>query len=39
MDIPSIKNPKTGFIKADSCGEVIIDGNIKSPGDCDIKIG
>ena len=37
--ITSIKNPKTGFIKADSCGEVIIDENIKAPGDCDIKIG
>ena len=37
--IPSIKNPRTGFIKADSCGEVIIDGNIKAPADCDIKIG
>ncbi|MBR7026786.1 MAG: DUF3737 family protein, partial [Bacteroidales bacterium] len=37
--ITSIKNPKTGYIKADSCGEVIIDGNIKAPGDCDIIIG
>ena len=37
--IPSIKNPKTGFIKVDSCGELIIDGNIKAPGDCDIQIG
>ncbi len=36
--IRSIKNPRTGFIKADSCGEVIIDGNIKSPGDCKIQI-
>ena len=37
--IPSIKNPKTGFIKVDSCGELIIDGNIKAPADCDIQIG
>ena len=37
--VPSIKNPRTGFIHADSCGEVIIDGNIKAPGDCEIKIG
>ena len=38
-NIPSIKNPRTGFIRADSCGEVIIDGNIKAPADCDIRIG
>ena len=37
--IPSIKNPKTGFIKVESCGELIIDKNIKAPADCDIKIG
>ena len=37
--IPSIKNPRTGFIKVDSCGELIIDGNIKAPADCDIRIG
>lgn len=37
--IHSIKNPRTGFIKADSCGEIILDQNIKAPGDCDIKIG
>lgn len=37
--IPSIKNPKTGFIKVESCGELIIDKNIKAPADCDIQIG
>ena len=37
--IPSIKNPRTGYIHAESCGEVIIDKNMKAPGDCDIKIG
>ena len=37
--IHSIKNPRTGFIKADSCGEIILDQNIKAPGDCDIQIG
>lgn len=37
--IPSIKNPKTGFIKVERCGELIIDKNIKAPADCDIQIG
>jgi hypothetical protein len=37
--IPSIKNPRTGFIKVDSCGELILDKNIKAPADCDIQIG
>lgn len=37
--IPSIKNPKTGSIRVDSCGELILDKNIKAPADCDIKIG
>lgn len=34
--IPSVKNPRTGFVKADEIGEVILDGNIKGPGDCAI---
>lgn len=34
--IPSVKNPRTGHIKADEIGEIIIDGNIKAPGDCKI---
>ena len=37
--IHSIKNPRTGFIKVDSCGELILDKNIKAPADCDIQIG
>jgi hypothetical protein len=37
--VPSVKNPRTGFIKAGSCGEVIIDANIKAPGNCEITIG
>lgn len=37
--ITSIKNPRTGSIKVDSCGELIIDENIKSPADCVISIG
>jgi hypothetical protein len=32
--IASVKNPRTGFIRADEIGEVIIDGNLKGPGDC-----
>ena len=34
--ITSVKNPRTGHIKADSIGEIIIDENIKKPGDCKI---
>jgi len=37
--VVSIKNPRSGFIKADSCGELILDGNIKKPADCEITIG
>ena len=32
--VVSIKNPTTGHIHADSIGEIILDGNIKAPGDC-----
>lgn len=35
-NIPSVKNPRTGSIKAASIGEVIIDANIKAPADCRI---
>ncbi len=38
-NIVSIKNPRSGCIRADSCGEVIIDGNIKAPADCRMEIG
>ncbi len=32
--IPSVKNPTTGFIQADEIGEIILDGNVKAPGNC-----
>lgn len=35
--IVSVKNPRSGFIKADSIGQVILDENIKQPGNCDIQ--
>ena len=34
--IPSVKNPRSGKIVADDYGEIIIDGNIKAPGDAEI---
>ena len=37
--VVSIKNPRTGSIRADSCGELILDSNIKAPADCRIEIG
>ncbi len=37
--VTSIKNPRTGRIVAESCGEVILDKNIKAPGDCRIVLG
>ena len=36
--ITSIKNPRSGRIVADSVGSVIIDENIKKPGNCDIQL-
>ena len=35
--VPSIKNPRTGFIRYGSVGETILDGNIKAPGDCRLE--
>ena len=35
--VTSVKNPLTGHIKAGSYGEIIIDGNLKAPGDCVIE--
>lgn len=35
--IVSVKNPRTGSIKAKSIGEIIIDKNILAPADCEIK--
>ncbi len=34
--ILSVKNPQTGFVTADSIGEVILDGTLPSPCDCRI---
>ena len=36
--VPSIKNPRTGHIKVGSVSEIIIDKNIKAPGDCKIEL-
>lgn len=35
--IQSVKNPTTGHIWADEIGEIILDDNIKSPGNCIIS--
>lgn len=35
--IVSIKNPSTGFIIAESIGEIILDENCKNPGTCKIE--
>ena len=34
--VVSIKNPRSGHIHVGSVGEIIIDENIKAPGDCQI---
>ena len=34
--VTSVKNPRSGRIEADSIGEIIIDKNIKEPGNCEI---
>lgn len=34
--VTSVKNPRSGSILADSYGEIILDGNCKAPGDCQI---
>ena len=34
--VTSVKNPKSGRIVANSYGEIILDKNIKAPGDCEI---
>ncbi|MCH5222122.1 MAG: DUF3737 family protein [Muribaculaceae bacterium] len=36
-NIVSVKNPRTGSIKAHSIGEIIIDKNILAPADCKIE--
>ena len=35
--VKSVKNPRTGRINADSYGEIVPDGNIKAPADCEIR--
>ena len=37
-NVVSVKNPRSGKIVADSIGEIIIDKNIKKPGNCDIQL-
>ena len=34
--VHSVKNPRSGSIIAESYGEIILDENIKAPGDCKI---
>ncbi len=34
--VTSVKNPRSGRITADGYGEIILDGNIKAPADCQI---
>ena len=36
--VTSVKNPLTGRIEAESFGEIIIDANLKAPGDCVISV-
>ena len=33
-NVTSIKNPRSGFIHADSISQIILDDNIKAPGNC-----
>ena len=35
----SIKNPRSGSIKVGSCGELILDQNIKAPASCVVETG
>jgi hypothetical protein len=34
--IHSVKNPRSGFIKAEKIGQIILDENIKQPANCEI---
>lgn len=36
--IGGVKNPRTGRLEADGFGEVVIDENIKAPGDCQLIV-
>ena len=35
--VKSVKNPRSGRINADSYGDIVLDGNIKTPADCEIR--
>ena len=35
--VTSVKNPRSGRIIAASYGDIILDGNLKAPGDCEIR--
>lgn len=37
-NITSVKNPRSGWIEADSIGEIILDDNVKAPADCRITV-
>ena len=36
--IHSVKNPRTGSVTAKSFGQIILDENIKAPGDCKLRL-
>ena len=36
--VHSVKNPCCGNITAESYGEIILDKNIKSPGNCELRL-
>ena len=36
--VHSVKNPRTGSITAESFGAIILDENIKAPGNCELKL-
>ena len=36
--VPSVKNPRSGRIVADSFDEIVIDKNIKAPADCELVL-
>ena len=35
--VRSVKNPSTGFIRAEGFGEIILDEHVKAPADCRIE--
>ncbi|KAB5244263.1 DUF3737 family protein, partial [Bacteroides thetaiotaomicron] len=36
--VHSVKNPRTGNIVAESFGTIILDENLKAPGNCELKL-